>query len=273
MWNLYRTLWNPCGICGILWNPCGICGGNCGGFHPIWIPEEYSMEFPYGMNIETYTKMAGLSAKQIPYGIHRIHMELASIPPGIRLECEGTVPVYIFWENCISKYTGLINKGCFHSGSLSFIIKVYYLNYDIKSWYWRLMHISGLLEYLFSIKKMYDLSSYSGPFLFIIKNNISSSFCRSLLCMIKINILISYPESLLSCDNSILISYPESLLLCDRDQYFDSLSWIFALCDKDQCFDSLFWIFAFYNKDQCSAYQISIYFNHLYVQNKMYLLI
>jgi len=43
------------------------------------------------MNMETYTKMAGLSAKNIPYGIHGIHMELASIPPGIRLEFGGTV--------------------------------------------------------------------------------------------------------------------------------------------------------------------------------------
>jgi len=63
----------------------------------IWIPEKYSMEycnsieFPYGMNMETYTKMAGLSAKNIPYGIHGIHMELASIPPGIYLEYGGTV--------------------------------------------------------------------------------------------------------------------------------------------------------------------------------------
>ena len=46
-----------------------------------WIPEKYSMEywnsmeFPYGMNMENYTKMAGLSAKKIPYGIHEIHME------------------------------------------------------------------------------------------------------------------------------------------------------------------------------------------------------
>ena len=40
-----------------------------------WIPEKYSMEFPYGMNMENYTKMAGLSAKKIPYGTHRIHME------------------------------------------------------------------------------------------------------------------------------------------------------------------------------------------------------
>ena len=65
--------------------------------HSTWIPEEYSMEylnsmeFPYGMNMETYAKMAGPSAKQIPYGIHGIHMELAWIPPGIRLECGGTV--------------------------------------------------------------------------------------------------------------------------------------------------------------------------------------
>jgi len=50
-----------------------------------------SMEFPYGMNMETYTKMAGPSAKQIPYGIHGIHMELAWISPGICLECGGTV--------------------------------------------------------------------------------------------------------------------------------------------------------------------------------------
>jgi len=35
--------------------------------------------------------MAGLSAKQILYGIDGIHMELASIPPGIRLKCGGTV--------------------------------------------------------------------------------------------------------------------------------------------------------------------------------------
>ena len=49
------------------------------------------MEFPYGMNMETYTKMAGPSAKQIPYGMDGIHMELVSIPPGIRLECGGTV--------------------------------------------------------------------------------------------------------------------------------------------------------------------------------------
>ena len=35
--------------------------------------------------------MAGPSAKQIPYGMDGIHMELASIPPGIRLECGGTV--------------------------------------------------------------------------------------------------------------------------------------------------------------------------------------
>jgi len=47
------------------------------------------------MNMETYTKMAGLSAKSIPYGIHGIHMELASIPPGIRLECGGTVKTLI----------------------------------------------------------------------------------------------------------------------------------------------------------------------------------
>jgi len=62
-----------------------------------WIPEKYSMEycnsleFPYGMNMEIYTKMAGLSAKNIPYRIHGIHMELAFIPPGICLECGGTV--------------------------------------------------------------------------------------------------------------------------------------------------------------------------------------
>jgi len=43
------------------------------------------------MNMEIYTKMAGLSAKNIPYRIHGIHMELAFIPPGIRLECGGTV--------------------------------------------------------------------------------------------------------------------------------------------------------------------------------------
>jgi len=49
------------------------------------------MEFPYEMNMETYTKIAGLSAKNIPYGIHGIHMELASIPPEIHLECGGTV--------------------------------------------------------------------------------------------------------------------------------------------------------------------------------------
>jgi len=35
--------------------------------------------------------MAGPSAKQIPYGMDGIHMKLASIPPGIRLECGGTV--------------------------------------------------------------------------------------------------------------------------------------------------------------------------------------
>src|SRR6266498_3546295 len=35
--------------------------------------------------------MAGPSAQQIPYGMDGIHMELASIPPGIRLECGGTV--------------------------------------------------------------------------------------------------------------------------------------------------------------------------------------
>ena len=66
-----------------------------------WIPEEYSMEytnsmqFPYGMNMETYTKMAGPSAKQIPYGMDGIHMELAWIPPGIHLECGGTVKTSI----------------------------------------------------------------------------------------------------------------------------------------------------------------------------------
>jgi len=54
-----------------------------------WIPEEYSMEYPnsmilsYGMNMEKNFKMARLSAKNIPYGIHRIHMELAWIPPGM----------------------------------------------------------------------------------------------------------------------------------------------------------------------------------------------
>jgi len=41
--------------------------------------------------METYTKMAGLSAKNIPYGIYGIYIELASIPTGIRLECGGTV--------------------------------------------------------------------------------------------------------------------------------------------------------------------------------------
>src|SRR6266568_2098635 len=102
-------MWNPCGI---LWNPYGICGIHVEyvesiwipwkelwwiPFHSTWIPEEYSMEylnsmeFPYGMNMETYAKMAGPSAKQIPYGIHGIHMELAWIPPGIRLECGDTV--------------------------------------------------------------------------------------------------------------------------------------------------------------------------------------
>src|SRR5438445_8315602 len=63
--------------------------------HSTWIPEQYSMEFPYGMNMETYTKMAGLSAKNIPYGIHGTHMELAWIPPGIHLECGGTVKTSI----------------------------------------------------------------------------------------------------------------------------------------------------------------------------------
>src|SRR5438270_8570035 len=103
-------MWNPCGI---LWNPYGICGIHMEYYgihveyvesiwipwkelwwipsHSTWIPEEYSMVFPYGMNMETYAKMAGPSAKQIPYGIHGIHMELAWIPPGIRLECGGTV--------------------------------------------------------------------------------------------------------------------------------------------------------------------------------------
>src|SRR5438445_12507455 len=127
MWNLYRIPWNPYEICGIhvkyvesmwntmesiwnMWNPYGICGIYMEYYgihveymesiwipwkelwwipsHSTWIPEEYSMEFPYGMNMETYTKMAGPSAKQIPYGIHGIHginMELAWIPPGIRL--------------------------------------------------------------------------------------------------------------------------------------------------------------------------------------------
>ncbi len=125
-WNPYEicgihvkyveSMWNPCGI---LWNPYGICGIHMEYYgihveyvesiwipwkelwwipsHSTWIPEEYSMEylnsmeFPYGMNMETYTKMAGPSAKQIPYGIHGIHMELAWIPPGICLECGGTV--------------------------------------------------------------------------------------------------------------------------------------------------------------------------------------
>jgi len=53
--------------------------------------------------MEIYTKMAGLSAKNIPYGIHGIHMELASIPPGIHLECGGTVKTSSFW-GCGSKH-------------------------------------------------------------------------------------------------------------------------------------------------------------------------
>jgi len=48
-----------------------------------WIPEEYSIESPCGMNVEIYAKMAGPSAKNISYGIHGIHMELAWIPPGM----------------------------------------------------------------------------------------------------------------------------------------------------------------------------------------------
>jgi len=58
---------------------------------------EYSIEYPnsiilpYGMNMEKNFKMAGLSAKNIPYGIHGIHMELAWIPPGFHPECGGTV--------------------------------------------------------------------------------------------------------------------------------------------------------------------------------------
>jgi len=43
------------------------------------------------MNMETYTKMAGPLAKQIPYEMDGIHMELAWIPSGIHLECGGTV--------------------------------------------------------------------------------------------------------------------------------------------------------------------------------------
>src|SRR6266571_8644835 len=102
MWNPYGILWNTCGIhveyYGILWNSYGICGIYVEYVesiwipsHSTWIPEKYFMEFPYGMNMETYTKMAGPSAKQIPYGIHGIHMELAWIPPGICLECGDTV--------------------------------------------------------------------------------------------------------------------------------------------------------------------------------------
>src|SRR6266581_5804185 len=96
-------MWNPYGICGIHMEYYGIHVEYVESIwipwkelwwipsHSTWIPEEYSMEFPYGMNMETYAKMAGPSAKQIPYRIHGIHMELAWIPPGIRLECGGTV--------------------------------------------------------------------------------------------------------------------------------------------------------------------------------------
>jgi len=59
--------------------------------HSTWILEQYSMEFPYRMNMETYAKMAGPSAKQIPYGMDEIHMESVWISPGIHLECGGTV--------------------------------------------------------------------------------------------------------------------------------------------------------------------------------------
>src|SRR6266540_1941307 len=72
------------------------------------------MEFPYGMNMETYTKMAGLSAKNILYGIHRIHMELASIPPGIHLECGGTVKTSL---SCRNHFMGRSHLGRHKSSS------------------------------------------------------------------------------------------------------------------------------------------------------------
>jgi len=69
----------------------GFHGINYSGFHLDSREIFYGILKFHGVNMETYTKMAGLSAKNIPYGIHGIHMELASIPPGICLECGGTV--------------------------------------------------------------------------------------------------------------------------------------------------------------------------------------
>jgi len=52
--------------------------------------------------------MAGPSAKQIPYGMDGIHMELASIPPGIRLECGGTVKTSRKGVCCVDEWMWML---------------------------------------------------------------------------------------------------------------------------------------------------------------------
>ena len=91
IWNPHGMSWNPHGMS---WNVMESMESTWNIMESIegivmdstWIPEEYSMEYPnsmilpYGMNMEKNSKMAGLSAKNIPYGIS---MDSTWIPPGM----------------------------------------------------------------------------------------------------------------------------------------------------------------------------------------------
>jgi len=65
--------------------------------------------------------MAGPSAKQIPYGMDGIHMELASIPPGIRLECGGTVKTLQIIENAEERRVEIENEVELMGSSTNFV--------------------------------------------------------------------------------------------------------------------------------------------------------
>src|SRR6266545_1205505 len=115
MWNPSGIMWNPCEIMwnpsGIIWNPCGIMWNNMESiqnnvesmwnnvesiwnnldsreiFHGIFKFHGVSIWNKYGI-----IRQNGWALSQtIPYGIDGIHMEMTWIPPGIHLECGGTV--------------------------------------------------------------------------------------------------------------------------------------------------------------------------------------
>jgi len=102
-WNPFRIMWNPSGIIWnpwkeLWWIPCSFHLDSREIFHGIFKFHGVSIWNEYGS-----IRQNGWALSQtIPYGIDGIHMEMTWIPPGIHLECGGTVKTslgngYGFW--------------------------------------------------------------------------------------------------------------------------------------------------------------------------------